>query len=68
MTFPHSSDPEAQAAARRDPDVELVLNALKTSLADLLSAFNPYLRDIGLTGKDARLARKAAGLDDEEAL
>lgn len=68
VTFPHSSDPEAQAAARRDPDVELVLNALKTSLADLLSAFNPYLRDIGLTGKDARLARKAAGLDDEEAL
>lgn len=68
VTFPRSGSPEAQAEARRDPGVELVLSALKTSLADLLSAFNPYLRDIGLTGKDARMARNAAGVEDGEAL
>lgn len=68
VTFPPSSQPEAQAAARRVPDVELVLNGMKTSLADLLSAFRPYLRDIGLTGKDVRLAREAAGLEEGETL
>jgi nucleoporin NDC1 len=65
VTFPPSSDPQAQAAARRVPDVELVLDTLKTSLADLLAAFSLYLKDIGLVGKDLRLAREAAGLVDE---
>ncbi|GES62592.1 nuclear envelope protein [Aspergillus terreus] len=64
VTFPPSSDPQAQAAARRVPDVELVLDTLKTSLADLLAAFSLYLKDIGLVGKDLRLAREAAGLVD----
>ncbi|KAG2420691.1 hypothetical protein HFD88_000305 [Aspergillus terreus] len=65
VTFPPSSDSQAQAAARRVPDVELVLDTLKTSLADLLAAFSLYLKDIGLVGKDLRLAREAAGLVDE---
>lgn len=64
-SFPPSSDPAAQAAARHVPDVELVLNSLKGSLANLLSAFDPYLRDIGLVGKDLRLAKEAAGLVEE---
>ncbi|KAJ5610373.1 hypothetical protein N7510_007092 [Penicillium lagena] len=65
--FPPSSKPEAQAEARRVPDVELVLDTLKISLGELLTAFNPYLRDIGLEGKDLRLAKEAAGFAAEEA-
>lgn len=62
VNFPSSSDPAAQMAARQVPNVELVLDALKMSLADLLTVFKPYLRDIGLVGKDLRLAKEAAGL------
>ena len=65
VNFPPSSNPDAQAEARRVRDVELVLNAFKTSLADLLSAFKMYFRDIGLGGKDLRLAREAAGVEEE---
>lgn len=65
INFPPSSNPEAQAVARRVPNVELVLHALKRSLADLLSVFNPYMRDIGLVGKDLRLAKEAAGLVED---
>ena len=67
INFPPSSNPEAQAVARQVPNVDLVLGTLKRSLADLLSVFNPYLRDIGLATKDVRLAKEAAGLvgDDD---
>ncbi|KAE8411873.1 nucleoporin protein Ndc1-Nup [Aspergillus pseudocaelatus] len=65
VNFPPSSNPEAQAEARRVPDVDLVLDTLKGSLKDLLSAFNLYLKDIGLVGKDLRLAKEAAGLIEE---
>lgn len=65
VNFPSSKDTEAQAVARRVPEVELVLDALKSSLRDLLSSFKPYLRDIGVVGKDLRLAKEAAGVDEE---
>ncbi|KAF9887871.1 hypothetical protein FE257_009531 [Aspergillus nanangensis] len=66
VNFPPSSDVAAQAQARQVPEVELVLGYLKGSLAELLSAFSPYLKDIGLVGKDLRLAREAAGVTGEE--
>ncbi|KAJ6031215.1 hypothetical protein N7540_001947 [Penicillium herquei] len=66
VNFPPSSNPTAQAEARRVPEVELVLDTLKSGLTDLLSAFKPYLRDIGLSSKDLRLAKEAAGIDAEE--
>ncbi|KAI9930867.1 hypothetical protein ASPWEDRAFT_100359 [Aspergillus wentii DTO 134E9] len=67
VNFPPTSQPAAQAEARRVPDVEVVLDTLKISLSDLLSAFKLYLRDIGLVGKDLRLAKEAAGLlEDQE--
>jgi nucleoporin NDC1 len=65
INFPPSKDPEAQAVARRVPEVDLVLDALKSGLRDLLTSFKPYLRDIGLVGKDLRLAREAAGVEEE---
>lgn len=68
IDFPPSSDTEAQAVARRIPDVELVLDTLRSGLGDLLSSFKPYLRDIGLVGKDLRLAKEAAGIDAEGTL
>ncbi|KAL5000718.1 nucleoporin protein Ndc1-Nup [Aspergillus recurvatus] len=63
--FPPSSDPTAQAAARRVPDVELVIDSLRASLKSLLVAFSPYFKDVGLVGKDLRLAKEAAGFDEE---
>jgi nucleoporin NDC1 len=64
--FPPSSKPQAQAEARKVPEVELVLDTLQSGLIDLLEAFKPYLRDIGVTGKDLRLAREAAGIEEDE--
>ncbi|KAJ5150739.1 uncharacterized protein N7500_010928 [Penicillium coprophilum] len=66
--LPPSSDPQAQAVARLVPDVEVVLATLRGGLKDLLTAFKPYLRDIGIAGKDLRLAKEAAGIDGEEVL
>ncbi|KAL5050328.1 hypothetical protein BDW71DRAFT_173620 [Aspergillus fruticulosus] len=63
--FPPSSDPAAQAAARRVPDVELVIDSLRASLKRLLVAFGPYFKDVGLVGKELRLAKEAAGLNEE---
>jgi nucleoporin NDC1 len=63
--FPPSSNPAAQAEARRVPDVELVIDTLKGSLKSLLSAFKPYLKDIGLVGKDLRLAKEVASVVEE---
>ena len=64
--FPPSSQPQAQAEARKVPEVELVLDTLQSGLRDLLEAFKPYLRDIGVTGKDLRLAREAACIEEDE--
>ncbi|KAH8428750.1 nucleoporin NDC1 [Aspergillus melleus] len=64
--FPSENSPQAQLEARRVPEVDLVRDVLKHSLSDLLSAFNPYLKDIGLVGKDLRLAREAASLVEDE--
>ncbi|KAJ5099077.1 nuclear envelope protein [Penicillium argentinense] len=68
VSFPPSSNPEAQVKAREIPNVDLVLDTLKSGLRDLLEAFKPYLRDIGVEGKDLRLAKEAAGVDAEEDL
>ncbi|KAJ5484998.1 hypothetical protein N7539_004986 [Penicillium diatomitis] len=37
-----------------------------SGLRDLLEAFRPYLRDVGVTGKSLRLAREAAGMAEDE--
>lgn len=63
VSFPPSSNPEAQAEARKVPEVELVLNTLKSGLSDLLTSFEPYLKDIGLVGKDLRLAKEAISVN-----
>lgn len=65
VSFPPSSHPDGQSVARRVPDVELVIDSLKASLVSLLRAFRPYFKDIGLAGKDLRLAREAAGVVEE---
>lgn len=66
VTFPPSSNPEAQAKARRVPEVDAVLATLKCSLAELLTAYKPYLSQVGLVGKDLRLAKEASGIAEEE--
>ncbi|KAL3437676.1 nucleoporin protein Ndc1-Nup [Aspergillus tetrazonus] len=63
--FPPSNDPAAQAAARRVPDVELIIDSLRASLKSLLTEFSPYFKDVGLVGKELRLAKGAAGVDEE---
>jgi nucleoporin NDC1 len=65
VTFPPSNKPEAQAKARRDVvDVDIVLSTLKSSLAELLAAFERYQREVGLQSKDIRLAKAAVGLQE----
>jgi nucleoporin NDC1 len=60
-----SPDLSAQQQARQVEDVEIVLRSLRTGLAELLAAFRLYLGEVGLVGKDLRLAKEAAGsLDD----
>ncbi|KAF7713176.1 Uncharacterized protein PECH_001709 [Penicillium ucsense] len=66
IDFPPSSNLEAQVEARKVPAVELILNTLQSGLRDLLEAFRPYLRDVGVTGKSLRLAREAAGMAEDE--
>lgn len=66
VNFPPSSDLKAQEEARKVPDVEVLLASLRGSLHELLTAFKPYLRDIGVAGKDLRLAKEAAGFESEE--
>jgi nucleoporin NDC1 len=65
VTFPPPTDPEAQEKARHVHEVDTVLNTLRASLSDLLAAFTPYLSDVGLRGRDLRLAKVAADLSDE---
>ncbi|KAI1905800.1 hypothetical protein LOZ52_002628 [Ophidiomyces ophidiicola] len=63
VDFPADSAPEAQRRdARRVDEVEIVLGALKTGLKELLGAFRLYLKEVGVVGKDLRMARQAAGL------
>lgn len=66
--FPPSSNPDAQEEARKVPSIDLVMVSLKSGLGELLDSFKPYLRDIGIEGRDLRLAKEAAGVETEEEL
>lgn len=59
VSFPSSADPEARKAARKVEEVEVVLETMKAGLAELLAAFGLYLNDVGIKGKDLRMAREA---------
>ena len=62
VDFPsENADAETRKVARKVDDVEIVLARLKTGLSELLSAFKPYLSEVGVTTKDLRLAKEAAG-------
>ena len=66
-----SDDPEQEERrkqARKVEDVEIVLDALRGGLSELLGAFKLYLGEVGLVGKDLRLAREAAGLVEDNKL
>ncbi|KAH8697221.1 putative nuclear envelope protein [Talaromyces proteolyticus] len=65
VTFPSSRTPETQAKARLVPDVDIMLSILKTSLAELLGAFEKYHREVGLKSNNIRLARAAAGIVEQ---
>ena len=66
VNFPPSSQPGAQAAARRVPDVDLLTDVLKSSLGKLVTTFSQYARDFGISDKGLRQARKAAGINNDE--
>lgn len=64
VDFPSDkADAETRKVARKVEDVEIVLATMKVGLAELLSSFRPYLTEVGVTGKDLRLAREAAAGD-----
>lgn len=52
----------AYKTAREVAPVKCAQHAMKSSLAQLLEAFKNHTFDIGLSSKDVRLAREAAGL------
>jgi len=51
---------------KKADEVELVLDALKTALEEMVEAFGPYARDLRLSLKDVRLAREASAREEEE--
>ncbi|KAL2370026.1 nuclear envelope protein [Blastomyces gilchristii SLH14081] len=59
---PADAEMEIQKKARRVEEVEMIKEALKGGLAELLEAFKLYLDDVGIRGKELRMAREAAGL------
>ncbi|KAI5284372.1 hypothetical protein KEM54_001386 [Ascosphaera aggregata] len=61
VNFPSPDSPEHKTA-RKVEDIDELLAALRRGLADILSAFKKHLKDVGLSSKDVRLAREAAGL------
>ena len=44
------------------PEVDAILEALKTGLKELIGEFGPYSKDLRLSLTDVRLAREAAGV------
>ena len=65
INFPPSSQPQAQAAARRVPDVDLLLDVLKASLGKLVTTFGKYARDFKIDDDEMRRAKTAAGVEDK---
>ncbi|PGH07882.1 nucleoporin NDC1 [Blastomyces parvus] len=59
---PADAGMEIQKKARRVEEVEMIKEALRGGLAELLEAFKLYLDDVGIRGKELRMAREAAGL------
>lgn len=51
--------------SRTTPETDLLLEALRRGLAQVVDAFEPYAADLRLTRKDLRLAREAASLGPE---
>ncbi|EZF26649.1 hypothetical protein H112_01199 [Trichophyton rubrum D6] len=50
--------------SRSVEQVEIVINALKNGLSELLAAFSLYLNEVGVVGQDLQLARDAAKITD----
>lgn len=61
LYFPKPRSP-AYRTAREVAPIKCAEHAMKNALAQLLEAFKNHTFDIGLTSKDVRLAREAAGL------
>ncbi|KAJ4190848.1 hypothetical protein NW767_006073 [Fusarium falciforme] len=65
LSFPiHWTDIKSK---RESPEVDKVLNALKTGLGEVVAKFEPYSNDLRLTLSDVRLAKEAAAKKDEMA-
>lgn len=63
-TFPvHWTDTRRKTAS---PEVDKVLQALKTGLSQVLDKFEPYSSDLRLTLSDVRLAKEAAFIEEEK--
>lgn len=62
---PHWSDVDSISAdgvqpSRSVEQVDIVIDALKNGLSELLGAFSLYLNEVGVVGQDLQLAREAA--------
>ncbi len=59
---PHWADVEGK---RDSPETDEILAALREGLGEVVAEFGPYSADLGLSLKDMRLAREAAGWPKE---
>ncbi|KAF7543973.1 hypothetical protein G7046_g9891 [Stylonectria norvegica] len=64
QTFPiHWTDLDSK---RESPEVDAVLDALRTGLGQVLVQFEPYSSDLRLTKADLRFAKEAAAVPEEK--
>ncbi|EGC42110.1 nuclear envelope protein [Histoplasma capsulatum var. duboisii H88] len=59
---PTDAGVEIQKKARRVEEVEMIKEALRRGLSELLETFKLYLDDVGVRGNDLKMAREAVGL------
>ena len=51
---------------RRVDEVDLVITSMKTGLKQMVDAFGQYANELGLSGKDLKVARTVAGVIEED--
>ena len=62
----HWTDVEFSDLDRRAEDVDLVVGTMKAGLKEMVDAFGQYATELGLTERDMKTARRAAGIEVDE--
>ena len=60
------TDVEFSESDRRGEDVDLIVASMRAGLKQMVDAFGMYATELGLTGKDLKVARTVAGVEGDE--